>query len=334
MDKNLNNVRAYYPDTSYSQSYCLLGGAEPDNMYLLYTGYKILKWGGINRPTKATSFIDTTMLARFTTTNFSMNNVTPLLDFAQVNGAYFDYTVSRSDEQGNIYFGGALADKITIPGKSVTPKGGMPSPDGFVLKWGLPCSDTTHALIPPKDPSKLIATAASATRVNVNWSDNAQYETGYRIFRSPDGISNWTKIDSVNKNVTAYADLNVQPNNVYWYKVQGYNAIGATDWTNIDSAKTPMTIGITEITGVSYFNVFPNPTKGNTVTIELGQDKAAVYQVALTDLSGRTLQYFNWNTEAGSNKKTIEVSGLSKGIYSLSLRTASARLTRELVVVE
>jgi hypothetical protein len=237
MTRNLDSIRVYFPDTAWTSHNSLLAGADPDNMYYLHTGVRILKWGAINRPTPPGGIVnDTTRIAKVTTSNFWIENVSKLQDFAAVAGTWYDYRVTTEDEQGNMYFAGEFSDRITIPSKSATPKGGSPSPDGFVLKWGLPCSDNVTSLIQPREPSKLIATTISQNRVDVVWQDNAQYEEGFRIFRSLNGVSGWVVIDSVGQDVTTYSDLSVSANNIYWYKVHAYNPNGASDFTNADSA--------------------------------------------------------------------------------------------------
>jgi hypothetical protein len=282
MDKNLGSIMSYFPDTSAGGGNFLLGGASPDNMYLLYTSRDILKWGSINRTTKPSSFIDTTMLARLTTSTFGINNVAPLLDFAQTNGAYYNYTISRYDEQGNMYFAGEFGDRITIPSKSATPKGGSPSPDGFVLKWGLPCTDTTNSLIPPRDPEKLVATGVSNTHINVVWQDKSIYETGFRIYRSLDSITGYAAIGTVAKNVTTYSDFTAQLNTIYWYKVCGYNAKGESDFTNIDSAiiRSNCPTAIQSVTTDTACEQYTWQHNGQTYTI------SNTYRDTLTAVSG------------------------------------------------
>ena len=46
-------------------------------------------------------------------------------------------------------------------------------------------------------PSDLTATALSTTQIRLNWTDNANNETGFQIDRSPNGTSGWTQIATV-----------------------------------------------------------------------------------------------------------------------------------------
>src|SRR5207237_860817 len=60
---------------------------------------------------------------------------------------------------------------------------------------------TTPAL--PAAPSGLSATAVGTTQVNLAWTDNANNEDGFKVYRSTDGV-NWIWFASAAPNATAY----------------------------------------------------------------------------------------------------------------------------------
>ena len=88
----------------------------------------------------------------------------------------------------------------------------------------------------PAAPGGLIATAASATSVNLTWDDNADNETGYIIERSSDGID-WLEIDTVAAKAQAYLDTAAAPSTQYFYRVRATNSGGDSD------SSTPRTAG-------------------------------------------------------------------------------------------
>jgi hypothetical protein len=94
----------------------------------------------------------------------------------------------------------------------------------------------------PYAPTELIATAVSPTRIDLHWTDNCYRETGFTIERSPDGVTDWVQIGTVNTDVTSYSDTEVAPESVYYYRVLAYNDLGASDYSNVASALTPMSI--------------------------------------------------------------------------------------------
>lgn len=94
----------------------------------------------------------------------------------------------------------------------------------------------------PSAPVDLVATAVSPTRIDLSWTDTCKQERGFRIERSPDGVSRWALIGSVVSNVTFYSDLDVIPEATYYYRVQAYNHMGTSDYSNVAVAMTPTNI--------------------------------------------------------------------------------------------
>ena len=94
----------------------------------------------------------------------------------------------------------------------------------------------------PSAPTDLTATVVSPTRIDLSWTDNCDQETGFAIERSPDGVSDWVQIGTVASNVTSYSDSGVVPESAYYYRVQAYNDLGASAYSNVAGAMTPTSI--------------------------------------------------------------------------------------------
>jgi hypothetical protein len=90
----------------------------------------------------------------------------------------------------------------------------------------------------PAVPSGLTATAATATRVDLHWTDNASTETGYFIERSGNGVE-FSQVASLGANVTSYSDNGVGANSNYWYRVRAWNSIGNSAASNVATVTTP-----------------------------------------------------------------------------------------------
>ncbi|MEJ2599931.1 MAG: fibronectin type III domain-containing protein [Anaerolineales bacterium] len=88
------------------------------------------------------------------------------------------------------------------------------------------------------------ASAISAGQIDLSWSDNATGEDGFYIQRSEDG-SNWSLIDTVGTDGTAYSDFTVFPGTTYYYRVRAYNLSGASAFSNTASATTPAGLNLT-----------------------------------------------------------------------------------------
>lgn len=69
-------------------------------------------------------------------------------------------------------------------------------------------------------PSNLTATAQGATTVQLEWVDNSQNESSFRIERSTDEGETWDILSFVNPNTTEYTDNeNLTKNTTYFYRV-------------------------------------------------------------------------------------------------------------------
>lgn len=102
-------------------------------------------------------------------------------------------------------------------------------------------SATTQAVpVVPAAPTNLTATAVSRTQINLAWTDNASNETGYYVERCKGATcTNFTRIATLGANVTTYSNTKLTRNTSYRYRVQAYNAAGASAYSNIATAKTP-----------------------------------------------------------------------------------------------
>jgi hypothetical protein len=96
----------------------------------------------------------------------------------------------------------------------------------------------------------------SGTRVDLQWTDNASNEAGFRIERSTDGTT-FSLLASVGVDVVAYNDTTVSPGNTYHYRVAAYNDAGLSPYSNTASAvvttNSPPAVSITTpVEGASF----------------------------------------------------------------------------------
>jgi hypothetical protein len=105
---------------------------------------------------------------------------------------------------------------------------------------GLPSPNATTFALPatPATPTALVATATATSSVVVNWNDNANNETGYSLYRSVNGNSNFVQLASLPTNTTTYTDNDLFANVIYYYKVLATGVGSNSAFSNEDSAKT------------------------------------------------------------------------------------------------
>src|SRR5262249_60797415 len=63
-------------------------------------------------------------------------------------------------------------------------------------------------LPPPPAPSGLSAASISPSRIDLAWTDNSSYETGFRVERSADGVT-FTQMALVAANATTASSLSL-----------------------------------------------------------------------------------------------------------------------------
>jgi fibronectin type 3 domain-containing protein len=90
---------------------------------------------------------------------------------------------------------------------------------------------------PPAAPSGLTATAASATQINLSWTNNATNQTGFKVERSPDGVT-FAQIGTTGAATTVYSDSSLAPATLYYYRVRATNGAGDSAYSNVSSATT------------------------------------------------------------------------------------------------
>ena len=91
----------------------------------------------------------------------------------------------------------------------------------------------------PVTPSGLTATAVSGTRIDVSWTDNANNEDIYKVYRSPDGASGWVRMATLEANSASYTDQGLAGGTTWYYRVRAQNSGGQSAYTAVVSATTP-----------------------------------------------------------------------------------------------
>lgn len=82
-------------------------------------------------------------------------------------------------------------------------------------------------------PTALYATVASASQINLSWTDNTTYEINYYVYRSPNGSSSWTVIATLGTNVTTYSDTSRSVGTTYYYRVRAYDGTNYSTYSSV-----------------------------------------------------------------------------------------------------
>jgi autotransporter-associated beta strand protein len=102
-----------------------------------------------------------------------------------------------------------------------------------------PYSNEANVTIAPPNaaPTSLTATTASASQINLSWTDNSNNESSFKIERSTDG-TNFTQIAQVLANTTYYRNTGLLPGRNYYYRVRASNPVDDSAFSNVASAGT------------------------------------------------------------------------------------------------
>lgn len=87
----------------------------------------------------------------------------------------------------------------------------------------------------PAAPTNLSAVNTSRSTVTLNWKDNSDNEQTFEIERSTSVDSGFTKIATVNANVTSFADPTVVRKTIYYYRVRAANGTLKSIYSNVAS---------------------------------------------------------------------------------------------------
>jgi hypothetical protein len=163
--------------------------------------------------------------------------------FYSTDGTNFSYMFTAKTTDDSTYqsfvlqSGGQVdimvADSDQTPGNNVL--------DSVVVKHMYIRAEAAGAGTPPAAPTDLAANAASASEIDLAWSHPSNDESGFAIERGLDGKS-FAPLTTTTG--TAYSDMGLSPGTVYHYRVDAYNTVGPSAYSNVVSDITDDAISI------------------------------------------------------------------------------------------
>ena len=166
----------------------------------------------------------------------------------QADGNYDLEKGNNRGDAGDLYHSGGISS--IGPGPNVYPntdtyQNGAINQTGHVLSDVSAsaatmtfCLNGCGAQVEPLAPSGLSAIATSSSNIALNWADNSDNETTFRIERSLNGSTGWSTVESVGSNVTTYGDSGLAASTEYFYRVAANNSVGDSPFSNTSSATT------------------------------------------------------------------------------------------------
>ncbi|GJQ63180.1 MAG: hypothetical protein SCALA702_22330 [Melioribacteraceae bacterium] len=122
-------------------------------------------------------------------------------------------------------------------------------------------------------PTELMAFAPDFETVELNWVDNSDNETGFKIERKTGdstSVEPFAVIDSVIADISVYQDTTVEPLTEYTYRVFAYNSDTVSAYSNLSEVSTPIPVELTSFTVSTGDNMITVTWKTATETNNKG----------------------------------------------------------------
>jgi hypothetical protein len=133
-------------------------------------------------------------------------------------------------------------------------------------------------------PSGFTATARSSASAQLNWTDNADNESGFSVERMT-ATQAWQQVASLPANTTSHVDTPLAPVTMYHYRVRAFNATDSSAYSNEDSLSLALVRTITlqsPQAGASW-------SVGSTVHIQWTTENVALVDIYYSFDGGETL---------------------------------------------
>lgn len=111
----------------------------------------------------------------------------------------------------------------------------------------------------PNAPTALTFSSVGTVSMVLNWVDNASAESGFRIFRSLDGVS-YTLISQVAPNTTGYSATGLSASTLYYWKVLAFSELGESTPDLLGSQSTNALAGVAGVKTVGAGGDYQNLT--------------------------------------------------------------------------
>ncbi|QYR23563.1 fibronectin type III domain-containing protein [Paenibacillus sp. sptzw28] len=142
-------------------------------------------------------------------------------------------------------------------------------------QWSSELSVRTNPT-PPGAPTGQSAAAVNSSTINLNWAAAAK-ATGYRVYRSSDAGSTFTKV--YDGAAISYQDTGLTPNTVYNYKITAYNAYGESAAASVQAATyqydAPANFAAASVTDTSV-TLSWDKAQGTAVTYKISRSSSPV----------------------------------------------------------
>jgi len=160
-----------------------------------------------------------------------------------------------------------------------------------------------NAATRPVNPSALTATATK-TSIELKWVDNSTNETSFQIERALGGV-NFSVIATLPANTTSYSDKNLDFG-VYFYRIRAINSAGASGYSEIASAYSPVPdprpatpSNLTASVGPGFIRLIWNDNSTNETFFQIEKVEIGPSQYGVISVPQNSWTYLDTKISAG-----------------------------------
>jgi Secretion system C-terminal sorting domain len=169
------------------------------------------------------------------------------------------------------------------------------------------------AAVLPLDLLSFIA-KKNTSNVQLNWeSANEVNVSHYNVQQSDDGknFAFFTKVKA--KGASTYQTVDDNPSaGVNYYRLEMVDMDGKKQYSKI--------VNVTFDTKGTKMSLYPNPTQGNTLTIDMSVNSDSEILFIVTDISGKNRLVSQQKTAQGNTQLSLDISILEDGIYFITAK--------------
>src|SRR5690606_15823008 len=102
-------------------------------------------------------------------------------------------------------------------------------------------TSATTLNVAPAAPSAFTAVDVTASKIKLEWQDNADNEEGYTLERRSSASDAYDSVAELPANTITFDEIDLQPNTTYSYRLSAYNAIGNSEYATINATTLNVT---------------------------------------------------------------------------------------------
>ncbi|HEX8333908.1 MAG TPA: T9SS type A sorting domain-containing protein, partial [Segetibacter sp.] len=157
----------------------------------------------------------------------------------------------------------------------------------------------------------------------LTWSTAQEINTHkFEIERSNNG-NDYTNIGKIIAGLSQYSFNDVYPlAGTNYYRLKIIDRDGSHEYSPVKTIQNNSSFSV---------NVYPLPAK-EKLNVEIQSSKTGKANVAITDVSGKTLITTSLSVIPGSNRSAVNIQSLSKGVYFLKVISSEATETIKIMV--